>query len=456
MAENLDKTKGNDWNVLKLLQDNEAAEYLGEAAASFLVSPAVAWAKFILLDDQPNGNKHRIPVEEFDNVISTALHMPVKMAEGRIRDGHELAKPIGAIAHLKKELVDGVNRIVALAALWKNERPDDVRYLKDMMDSGKEVNVSWELSFGDVKASEGGAIDLRDITMKAATIVGTPAYKGRTKFLAIAAAKKWSKAYIEQLPDSSFLLVERGKEDNSDGAVASTSTLRYFPFKDTEGRIDEERLRVISKELLSSGLPEETLTAVRNTVSSFIGKLDAGASIDTLSFGDAYTPKENNKLEDVTLETLDELKAKLDEATVQLSAALSQLKEREEELGKIKETFASVEQSKVDMEAELNTLREFKSGIDEVKIKEEKLASIKSKFAEAGIEKDEEYFKSNNEMLAKLGDGELSFLVQELSAFSKNAEASQKGKVPGNLSLDAGSVISVAEIAKALKERKAK
>jgi hypothetical protein len=52
---------------------------------------------------------------------------------------------------------------------------------------------------------------------------------------------KWTKAYIDSLPDSAFLYVEDGGE-KKDGKTEPLS-LRHFPYKDDDGKVDDAHLR---------------------------------------------------------------------------------------------------------------------------------------------------------------------------------------------------------------------
>ena len=77
------------------------SQEVNESFASLLLNPYVTWAKFILTDDEPNGNNVRIPKEEFSNLINSGIYMPIKMTLGEI-EGHEASIPIGVITHLKE------------------------------------------------------------------------------------------------------------------------------------------------------------------------------------------------------------------------------------------------------------------------------------------------------------------------------------------------------------------
>jgi hypothetical protein len=149
----------------------------------------VSWIKFIFTDSEPNANRQRIPEEEFDNIISTGLHMPIKAAslsKNGIPNGHEGAYPIGVITNLKK--VGG--QIKGLAALWKKEREEDVNYIKEAHSKGIPINLSWELGYVNSSVDDNGIEDLHDVVVRATTIVGMPAYKGRTPVLEISASEQ--------------------------------------------------------------------------------------------------------------------------------------------------------------------------------------------------------------------------------------------------------------------------
>lgn len=213
---------GANWlDMVQLLDESEVKSEMGEAFASFMLNPTVTWAKFILTDDRTNGNGERVPKEEFANLIRSGIHMPVKMVLGEIQ-GHPESKPLGTITHLKQvQKEDGSSAIVALAALWGKERPADVEFIKARFAEKKPVDVSWEILYEtETINDETHSTDLHGTVLKAATIVGNPAYEGRTPFLSIA-SKKISDAAVEEITD------DTNTEDNS------------MELKDLEARIAE-------------------------------------------------------------------------------------------------------------------------------------------------------------------------------------------------------------------------
>jgi hypothetical protein len=158
-----------------------------EAFASFSLNPNFRWGKVIVTDDRPNGNNQKVPLEEFDNLIKTGVNSPVKMAKGKISDGHAeaMGNPIGTISHLTKS----GNKVIALAALWEKERPEDIALLKEMYDKKEYPNVSWELSYTESSKVD-DVEELHGVSLNGLTVVGLPAYQGRTIFYSMASEEK--------------------------------------------------------------------------------------------------------------------------------------------------------------------------------------------------------------------------------------------------------------------------
>jgi hypothetical protein len=395
--------------MLSLVNSEEVREELGdelnEAQASFLQNPAVSWAKFVLTDDQPNKNKQRIPQEEFDNLIKTGIHMPIKMAKGNINNGHDGSEPLGVITHLKRT----GNKILALAALWQRERSEDVEYLKTLSKDKKPINISWEILYEDSKSSEEfeGVQDLLSTSLKAATVVGMPAYGGRTPILAIAAA--WSKPYLDELPDNNFLIVTK----NSD------STERLFPYKDKNGKIDLNMLNIAMSSLDSFDLPESVIKKTKKEIAKLIKEANSS------------TKEENTNPEGKKLEELDIFKARVEELSTSLETTKSMLATAEEAL---EEKTNALEELQPKLE-ELEELKAFKETVEKTNADAEKFASIKQKFVDANIEKDDAFFEERKDFLLGLDEKALDFTIQELVSFAessidKKKESNSSFKVP--------------------------
>ena len=425
-------TDSDNMISLSLISKEDVELQFGEAMASAVATDqVVTWAKFILTDDKPNENKQRVPSEEFDNIIKTGAYKPVKMAIGEIKDGHEEARPLGVITHLVRE----DNKIVALAALWDHERTEDVATIKKMVQSKKPVNVSWEILFGNHRFID-GVEDLLDTVLKAVTIVGLPAYAGRTQLLAVA-AKKWSPAYVEKLPDTSFLHIER------DGT-------RYFAYRDDRGVIDPSRFPTILDEIANAPLSQNTLKELRHQVQKLHTVISADASIKEL-----LENLEENNTEDNTLETK-ELESKVSELEAKLALANDTLAAKDKALKEALELKDVADTTIKTMEVELTPLREFKLESDKVTERATKLSAIKAKFEGVKLEKSDEYFEENAEKLLGLDENGLDFMLQEMVAFKeediKNEEASVKKPSVPNVTSRGESLKDAKELAKALTE----
>ena len=165
-------------NVVQLVQEDE------EVFASIGLNPTITLIKFILTDDKPNNNNIRIPKEEFSNLISTGLYMPLKMAQGKPGD-HEEAFPIGVITHLKEV----GNKVRGLAVLWNMERTFDIDMIRERYSNDQPLNISWEILHRD-SFMENDIENLTGVYLRAATLVDIPAYGGRTTVTEVISSKK--------------------------------------------------------------------------------------------------------------------------------------------------------------------------------------------------------------------------------------------------------------------------
>jgi len=155
------------------------AKFVAEASRE---NPKLGWLEFVLTDDKPNDNKQGIKKEGFASLVDTGKLTPIKMASGKIKDDHSDATPFGVISELeaKESQVDGK------AAIWKAERGSDYEMLKAMSAKGDPINVSWEIVYVDSEVDDAGIEWISDPVLTAATIVGVPAYGGRTPVVSVA------------------------------------------------------------------------------------------------------------------------------------------------------------------------------------------------------------------------------------------------------------------------------
>ncbi len=153
-----------------------------EVIAAISRNPTLKWIKFVLTDDAPNANAQRIPKEEFANLVKTGVHMPIKMAQGFIREGHEFSVPIGSITNL----VERDNFVEGIAGLWKKEFPDEIDVLQERASGGDKPQLSWEILYRDSNIDNDGVETFEGVMLEAATFVEAPAYEGRTPVVVMA------------------------------------------------------------------------------------------------------------------------------------------------------------------------------------------------------------------------------------------------------------------------------
>jgi uncharacterized protein YukE len=152
-------------------------------------------------------------------------------------------------------LAEKENSIEGIAALWSREFPEEVKILEEMSKSEKKPQLSWEIMYLDSVAEETGEA-LKDVALRAATIVGMPAYEGRTPILTMASKEK--------------------KEGEADYKIV-TEEVNTMEIKELEDKIaalegEKETLANTVKELQAA---MDALTTERDTLAAFKHEIDA-------------------------------------------------------------------------------------------------------------------------------------------------------------------------------------
>jgi hypothetical protein len=247
-------------NIVELSKDDNDKEVMAAVSRN----PTLKWIKFVLTDDAFNVNKQRIPKNEFANLVNTGVHMPIKMAEGAILEGHEYSVPIGTIT----ALAERETSVEGIAALWSREFPEEVKILEEMAKSDKKPQLSWEIMYQDSVAEETGEA-LRDVALRAATIVGMPAYEGRTPILTMA-----SKTTTATNPDAVVDTVTN--EGEADYKIV-TEEVKPMEIKELEDKItllEGEKL-TLATQVKDLQTAMEALTSERDTLAAFKHTVDA-------------------------------------------------------------------------------------------------------------------------------------------------------------------------------------
>jgi hypothetical protein len=169
------------------------------------INPYLTVAKFIFADDKgaplstaTATGMQGIEVEDFDQIIKTALDMPVKMnLIGESAANHVGSYVIGHMRKMEKVSEDGINKLVAEAVLYNEEYPEEVNYLKKAYADGEAPGISYEIAYGNSIIKE-GVEWIKNVITCAATFVGSPAYGNRTSLLALASAKN-NKEFVQTM-----------------------------------------------------------------------------------------------------------------------------------------------------------------------------------------------------------------------------------------------------------------
>jgi hypothetical protein len=276
--------------------------------ASKNLNPLLTYVKFILTDDKPNSNNNRIPKEEFANIIKSGLFMPLKMAFGGISENHEDSFPIGVITHLRED----DDKIRGIGALWNKERPEDVDFIKKRYAEGKPLDLSWEIGYKDSSLDENGIEILRGCILRATTLIGIPAYQGRTNITDVDMANKDSNK--EERNVEKELEKLRAELDEYKGRVAELEKTQKTE-EDIQRLEEFNSLKEFKDNVEAEAARLEKLTSIRNSFSK------AGVSRDDKFF------EENEDL----LLTLDEVEGALAFFIAQLTLEPEEEKEKEEE-----------------------------------------------------------------------------------------------------------------------------
>lgn len=260
--------------------EKETAE--GEEFASVALNPGFNWIKFILTDDQPNANKKRVPLEEFDNLIRTGFLAPIKMGVREISSGHDGTTPIGVISNLKKL----GNKILGLAAIWSEEKPDEIKLIKENHAKGVPLNLSWEICYTDENVTDEGITEMRNTTLRAATLVGMPAYEGRTQILSVASTDgktnlEGTNIKMEEELQEKIVVLEKALADTKTEMATSQTELeelRQFKATVVKEQEDAKKITDIKKKFSDASIVKEDSFFTDNK------EMLLGLSVEALDF----------------------------------------------------------------------------------------------------------------------------------------------------------------------------
>jgi len=330
---------------------------MDEATSALVRDTKSTWLKFIFTDDKANGNNQAVSAEEFDNLITTGLHKPFKKVLN-VEADHAGAIPIGTITSLKKE----GDTIVGLANIWDTEYPHESKWIKEQHANKSPLETSWEVIYQNSSIDDAGVEWLHDCTTKGVCLVKYPAYEGRTPILAVAA--KWSPSYVNKLPNTAFLHI------NEDG--------RYFPYRDSNGALDMDRLNDILLEAPKSNQSQPVIEQVLARASQFLKQGDTN---------------------------MEDTQKKLDDAMAEKSTLEAELAQAKSSL----EDFVALQK-------ELDELRSYKQKTEEAAAKAQLRGIRFAKFGEAGLSFSAEQFDADADKWLSLSEDQFTFTLDILKA----------------------------------------
>jgi hypothetical protein len=180
------------------------------------------------------------------------------------------------------------------------------------------------------------------------------------------AERVWTRRYINDLPDSSFALILPGGEKDETGRTKPRS-LRMFPYKDAEGRVDLPHLRNANARLPQAKIPEEQREKARRVLVAVKKKLGIGASTEEAKLYEEINADEvvPGKIEALPEPTLDELVASLEDALDEIWNAVEGLNKHLEAFQQsVKEKAeAKMDDAKDKKEAKLDNTRDVKESL---------------------------------------------------------------------------------------------
>jgi hypothetical protein len=143
------------------------------------------------------------------------------------------------------------------------------------------------------------------------------------------AERVWTRRYINDLPDSSFALILPGGEKDETGRTKPRS-LRMFPYKDAEGRVDLPHLRNANARLPQAKIPEEQRAKAQRVLVAVKKKLGIGASAEEMKLYEEINADEvvPEKIEALPEPTPDEFLASLEDVLDEIWNAIEGLNKR--------------------------------------------------------------------------------------------------------------------------------
>lgn len=150
----------------------------------------------------------------------------------------------------------------------------------------------------------------------------------------------WTRRYINDLPDFAFAVILPGGEKDEDGKTVPRS-LRKFPYRNAQGKIDLPHLRNANARILQSGIPEEYRKQAMLVLGRVKKRLGIGMSDEEAKIVE-QTEEGEDEAEGISFEveeesTMDEVIMSVEDVVGQIGEAIEALTVR---VGKLEKFLA--------------------------------------------------------------------------------------------------------------------
>lgn len=356
-------------------------------------NPLQSRVEIILTDFEPNLNKQGVPLSERDNIMRSALNMPLKINfDGEDFYGHSGAIPLGPIIKVWDDTHNGRSVIKGEAIIWTEHYKDVAEHIKALFDTG--VGTSWEIYYADSELDSEGVEWLHDTVFAGTCVVDTPAYgPERTRILAIA----------EKLGETMGKTEAQSKTEAEAEDVSNVDT-----------NVDTAETNV------------ETDININSEVNDA-----ADTNTDTNTDNAASAEEEGNVREDIS--EAQTLLFKIYEGLDQLYATTYEIEREQTEanIGTIAEQFADLIEkiatrvtemraSVAELTSEVTTYRNAEAERKAAAEKADKLNSRRTTLAEAGIVYNDESWNTRVETIYAMSDNTFKLYVDDLAIAKSN------------------------------------
>lgn len=171
----------------------------------------------------------------------------------------------------------------------------------------------------------------------------------------------WTTAYINDLPDGSFLYISPGGKKDSDGKTVPRN-LRHFPYKDSSGKVDAIHVRNALARIPQANVPQEAKNRATAHARRVLADINKEITNENLMKGVEYVMTIEEILAKMDDEDQNFLKTEFEARTNEITSLKADSEKKDAELEKQK---TEIEKQKVEtdkIKKELEEIKKTKKG----------------------------------------------------------------------------------------------